>query len=140
MSIVERSQHALALNRTNGLKVAVLFATFGIGCFVLEATGVSDLASPWLAAAILPNALIYIAVRGGKLPWFRGMALPCLLVLVASVALVWALHADILVPTVLSGGVLACWIAASGFLIWRMWTFEPEPPGKRALPSTSPRA
>ena len=141
MNFIGRSQRALAFSHANGLKVAVLFAIFAIGCFVLEAVGVTDLASPWLAATILPNALIHAAVRSGRLPWFKGMALPCLLVVIALVAFVWILNAAVFSPAIVGWAVFACLIAAFGFLIWRMWTFEPElPSGKRTLPSSSPRA
>jgi len=141
MNLVGRSKRALALHRANSLKVAVLFTIFAIGCLVLEAVGITDLASPWLAATIVPNALIYAAVSSGRLPWFKGMALPCLPVMVASVAFLWALNTAIVFPAIISWAVLACLIAAFGFLIWRMWTFEPElPSGKRTLPPSSPRA
>lgn len=126
MRLIEWSQRQLARDAANSPKVAVLFLVTAAGWFALDQAGVEDLASPWLAMPLLPLALIYIAERLGTFLWFRGMTLPCLCVLTASTALIWVLNARSPLPSVFAYAVLTGFVAAWGFLMFRMWTFDPD--------------
>ncbi len=131
MSIFERAQHQLSRDYANSPKVAVLFFINAAGWFALEAVGVHDLASPWLALTLIPNIVIYVAERQGKLTWFRGMTAPSLLVMAGMVAFVWVFNTELNVPTVFAYCVFVGWLAAFAFLAFRIWTFETpsEPTG-----------
>lgn len=125
MKIFERAQRRLALDYANSLSVAALFLIPAVGFFALDAVGIHALSSPLLALPLLPNILIYMAVRSGRLRWFRGMALPSLLVMTASLALVWLLKTEMQMPAVFAYSALVGLIGAFGFLGYRMWTFDP---------------
>lgn len=131
MSIFEGAQRRLALSHANSSKVAVLFFIHAAGWFALDIVGVHDLANPWLALTLIPNTLIYIAERFGKLRWFRGMTLPSLLVMTALLALGCVLDTEMYVPAVLAYIFLAGFLAAFGFLGYRVWTFDPNAEGNR---------
>lgn len=131
MSILERAQRRLALDYANSPKVAVLFFIHAAGWYALDLVGVHDLANPWLALTLIPNTLIYIAERFGKLQWFRGMTLPSLLVMTASLALDCVLNSEMYVPAFLAYFILAGLLAAFGFLGYRVWTFDPNAEGNR---------
>ena len=92
--------------------------------FALDAIGISDLSSPWLSLALIPVALVYIGELTGKIRWFRGMTLPTLLLLAASVGLLWALNATQSIMPELTYGIAAGYAFASGFLLFRMMLIE----------------
>lgn len=125
MSIIDSSKRLLARDAANSPKVAALLFIAAGGWFVLDWVGVRDLASPWLAMPLFLLALIYIAERLGKLQWFRGMTLPSLCVMAGSTSMVWVLNTKSPLPSVFTYAVVAGLIAALGFLIFRMWTFNP---------------
>jgi hypothetical protein len=106
----------------NSLKVGVLFFISGLFVLGLDWLGFEELSSPWLGLALLPLALIYCAERLGKLTWFIGMTFPCLLLMAASIGLLWVFNAP--VPAMLEYVVLALWLVAAVFLGIRMWTYE----------------
>ena len=91
----------------------------------MDEAGVTDLASPWSLAPLLPLAVICAAERLGKLQWFSGMSLPSLFVMAAATALIWTLNARPPVPSICAYAALAGLAAAWGFLMFRMWTFDP---------------
>jgi hypothetical protein len=125
MSLIEGSQRQLARDGANSPKVAALFFIVAGGWLVLDQAGVQDLASPWSAGPLLPLALIYVAERLGKLHWFRGMTLPSLCVMAGLTAMIWVLNAKRPLPSVFAYTVAVGMVAACGFLIFRIWTFDP---------------
>ena len=123
--MIELSQRLIARDTKNSPKVAALFL-IASGCwFVLDLAGIENLTSPWLAAPLMPIAAIYLMERSGKIHWFKGMTLPSLCVLASVVAFVWVLNSKSPLPTVSMYVALGSFIAASSFLMFRMWTYQP---------------
>lgn len=125
MNLFEWSHRLLSRDAANSPKVAVLFFIAAGGWFTLDQAGVEDLASPWLAMPLLPIALIYVSERLGKFQWFRGLTSPCLCVLAAATALIWVLNSSSPLPTLLGYVAVAGFVAACGFLMFRIWTVDP---------------
>lgn len=125
MHLFEWSHRQLARDAANSPKVAALFIIAADGWFTLDQAGVKDLGSPWIVVPLLPVFLIYVAERRGKFLWFRGMTSPCLYVLAATTALIWVLNARSPLPSLFAYAVVAGFVAAWGFLMFRVWTFDP---------------
>ena len=125
MRLIEWSQRHFARDATNSPKVAALFLIAAGIWFALDLAGVEDLTSPWLALPLLPIVLIYLAERRGKLQCFRGMTLPCLCVFAASITLIWILNVKSPISSVFAYAAAGGFVAAWGFLLFRMWSFDP---------------
>ncbi|MDV3456440.1 hypothetical protein RZN05_05550 [Sphingomonas sp. HF-S4] len=124
MTVFASMQKMLARESSDSQKVAVLFLIFTAAFYVLAVAGVDDLASPTLAVALVPVALLYMTERLGKVTWFTGMTLPSLLVMAGMIAFLWVLNVRAPVPAVLVYCVLTGWIITMGFLAFRVWTFD----------------
>ncbi|WP_271079442.1 hypothetical protein [Aurantiacibacter sp. MUD61] len=125
MKIFERAHHHLNLEIENSPKVGALFLINAAAWFLLGGMGVSEFSSPWIVLTLVPNVLICIAEKAGKLRWFAGMSLPSLLVAIASVVFLWLLKAEMQPPAAIAYAAVAGLIAALIFLGYRMWTFDP---------------
>ncbi len=123
MSGIKLSHCLLTRDRVNGFKVAVLFFIAAGGWLLLDWTGFQNLDSAWIVLPLMPIVLIYIAELRGVYIWFRGMTLPSFCVLVATLALNWFFRAKSTLPDAVGYAVLVAFIAAGGFLMFRMWTY-----------------
>lgn len=104
----------------NGAKAGLLFMITATAMFALEASGIHDLSSPWLVLVLTPVAVLYVLEIAGKVVWFKGITLPTLLLLTATIALLWVLNAKEPIKPALAYGFVSIYCLANAFLLVRM--------------------